>query len=941
MDSASVEIAKVMARFTFHMDFSMASKTLRPSARDAVTPSPPVERVHPTDRPPVSSATTPLMRQYLEIKAKHEGDVLFFRMGDFYEMFYEDAELVSRVLGIALTSRASGSDGAYAMAGFPHHALDRYLPRMIAQGHRVAICEQVEDPSQVKGKRVVKREVIEVHTPGTLTDERLLEARAANFLLAIHRPRRNARRCGLAWFEASSGRFLVATVAMERLDAELERIGPSEILIGEALARDAERPEDQPQQAALVERLRERAPLAEVPDWVFRPQGALDALKARFGVATLAGLGLEDAAPYVSAAHAALHYVGEKKPGFLERLDTFGRGVELYRPERHLGLDPATARCLEITRPLRETNGDGGTLFGAIDRTRTAMGGRLLREWLQAPLRDVEAIEARQDAVAALLAAPGDHEALNEALRHVYDLERLATRIGSGRATPRDLAALRDSLGQLPAVQTAARAASASHSSALLEGIASGLDPLAPLQSRLGGALQERPALAAKDGAILADGFSAELDRLRGLSQDQADLLAEFQARESERTGIPSLKVGYNKVFGYYLEVTHAHKAKVPERYVRKQTLKNAERYLTPELKELEAEILTARERREQLETELFTALRAEVAAQGAAVVASATAAAELDALSSLATLARERGYVRPRVGDHGRLRIVQGRHPVLDVREGRESFVPNDVQLGDDEAGALHLITGPNMAGKSTYIRQTALLVLLAQTGSFLPAEEAEVGLVDRIFARVGAGDELAKGLSTFMVEMTETAHILRHASDRSLVILDEVGRGTSTYDGVSLAWAIAEHLHDHVGARTLFATHYHELTGMAEVRPGVRNRNVAVDERGKEVVFLHQIVPGSANRSYGIHVARLAGLPPGVLRRARVILRGLEDGSFEGAVASAPAAPEPETQLPLFESTLREDPLRARLRDVEVNATTPLEALSLLAELQRLAQG
>ncbi|MGE0706851.1 MAG: DNA mismatch repair protein MutS [Planctomycetota bacterium] len=939
-------------------------------------------RSAPHPRPASEQATTPLMKQYLEIREEHPGEVLFFRMGDFYEMFYEDAELVSRVLGIALTSRASGSDGCYAMAGFPHHALDRYLPRMIAAGHRVAICEQVEDPALVKGKRVVRREVIEVITPGTLTDERLLEERRSNYLLALHLPRRNARSCGLAWFEASSGRFQVAEVELEALEGELARIAPAEVLLAERVQREGSARQradqdhgleaEEPTAAGRVlAALAGVAPVTPVPDWVTRPEAALERLCERMAVKTLAGLGLQDAASYVPAAHAVLHYVSEVKPGYLDRFDRFGRGIELYRPAEHLALDPATARCLEITRPLRDGSQGGGggreaTLLGAIDRTQTAMGCRLLREWLLAPLRQVAAIEARQDAVAALLAAPAAHEALVRGLRQVYDLERLAARAASGRASPRDLASLRDSLARLPEVQAAARAAREAGAppapgglapARLLDAIADRLDPLQPLCAALAAALQERPAASVREGKVLARGYDAELDRLRRATDDVAELLAEFQAREQERTQIPSLKVGYNKVFGYYLEVTAAHRKKVPERYVRKQTLKHVERFLTPELKELEGEILTARERAEQLETELLAALRERVADAGAALLASSAAAAELDVLAALATLARERGYVRPRVREGGRLWIAEGRHPVLDLGEGRERFVPNDVELeagGPQQPGArdasagpgsLHLITGPNMAGKSTYIRQVALLVLLAQTGSFLPAREAEVGVVDRIFARVGAGDELAQGLSTFMVEMTETANILRHASAQSLVILDEVGRGTSTYDGVSLAWAIAEHLVAAVGARTLFATHYHELTGMAALEPGVRNRNVAVEERGAEISFLHRIVPGSADRSYGIHVARLAGVPPRVLARAKVILRQLEDGTFDptagigAGTGVAMGGSEPAlAQLPLF-GVVGEDRLRARLRELVVEETTPLEALLLLQELKRLA--
>ena len=901
-----------------------------------------------TLRPPSHEAGSPLMKQYLEIKERHPRDVLLFRMGDFYEMFYEDAEIVSRALGIVMTARGTGKlegesrsgPDSYAMAGFPHHAVDRYLPRLIAQGYSVAICEQAEDPALARGKRVVRREVIEVITPGTLTDEKLLDARRANFLLAVA-PGRGLRSLGLAWFEAASGRLLVCEVERERLEAELERIAPAELLAGEGLLRAAEA-EPQGEEAGLVAALRRRAPLAEAPDWTLRPQGALDALKERFGVATLQGLGLDDRSPYVAAAHAALCYVGEKQPGLLEQLRRLGRGVERWQPEEHLCLDPATARCLELVTPLREGAGSRATLLGAIDRTRTAMGARLLREWLLAPLRDPTRIAARQDAVAALIEAPRAQEALGQALAQLYDLERLGTRVASGRAGPRDLAALRDSLAHLPRVQAAAEEA-AGQGSPLLRETAAALDPLTAPCARLRAALVERPAPAAREGPVIAPGFSPELDRLRELSGDVTRTLQRFQEREAERTGIPSLKLSYNQVTGYTIEVTLTHKKKVPPEWIRRQTLKNCERYVTPELKELEVEVLGAAERSQELESRLFQELREELAGHAAALLASAQAAARLDVLSSLATAARERGWIAPRVEAGAVLDVRGGRHPVLEAREGAR-FVPNDLVLGG-EAGLVHVITGPNMAGKSTYIRQAALLVLLAQTGSFVPADAATIGVVDRIFARVGAGDELASGLSTFMVEMTETANILRHASEQSLVILDEVGRGTSTYDGVSLAWAIAEYLHDRLRARTLFATHYHELTGLAALRAGVRNLNVAVEERGDEVTFLHRVLPGSADRSYGIHVARLAGVPARVLTRAAVILRQLEAGTFDagGTIREAerpreePAAVE--AQLSLFPRAVPPDPLRTRLQDVDPLRTTPMEALAILEELKRLA--
>ena len=915
-----------------------------------------------TQRPPSHEAGSPLMKQYLEIKEQHPRDVLLFRMGDFYEMFYEDAEIVSKALGIVMTARGTGKlegesksgPDSYAMAGFPHHAIDRYLPRLIAQGYSVAICEQAEDPALARGKRVVRREVIEVLTPGTLTDEKLLEARRGNFLLCLALAR-GKRSVGLAWFEAASGRLLVAEVERERLEAELERIGPAELLVGEGLLRAAER-DPAGDEARLVADLRRRAPLAEAPDWTLRPEGALEALKERFGVGTLQGLGLEDRAPYVPAAHAALCYVGEKKPGVLEQLRRLGRTIERWQPDEHLCLDPATARCLELVTPLRETSGPRATLLGALDRTRTAMGARLLREWLLAPLRSPVRIEARQAAIGALVAAPEPLLALGQALGQLYDLERLTTRVASGRAGPRDLAALRDSLGLLPRVREAALAALAALAAGgsegpkllrecvrLLDTVTTGA-ALAALDARLRAALVERPAPAPRDGPVIADGFSPELDRLRAASGDVTSTLQRFQEREAERTGIPSLKLGYNSVTGYYIEVTQAQRKKVPQEWIRRQTLKHCERFVTPELKELEAQVLGAADRSQELENQLFAGLREEAAAQAPALLAAAEAAARLDVLASLATIARERGWIAPRLRAEPVLDLRGGRHPVLELRESAGRFVPNDVRLGG-EAGVVHVITGPNMAGKSTYIRQAALLVLLAQTGSFVPAEAAEVGVVDRIFARVGAGDELASGLSTFMVEMTETANILRHATERSLVILDEVGRGTSTYDGVSLAWAIAEHLHDKLQARTLFATHYHELTGLPALRAGVRNLNVAVEERGDEVIFLHRVVPGSADRSYGIHVARLAGIPARVLSRAQVILRQLEDGTFDagGAIREAERPreePPPSAQRSLFPRTLAEDALRARLAGVDPLRTTPMEALALLEELKRLAE-
>jgi DNA mismatch repair protein MutS len=922
----------------------------------------------PRRRPRAVDAKTPLLKQYLTLKEAHEDEVLFFRCGDFYEMFYDDAETVSKALGLVLTTRGPGQEEC-PMCGIPHHAIDRYLPRLIRMGFRVAICEQMEDPKSVQGKRIVERAVIEVITPGTLTDEKLLDEKEPCWLLAVNRPKRGS--LGLAWIDVSTGRFYVTDVPREAqaLEDELARVRPREVLIPEAAVRALADTPGSPAQpidtdlglAQVVRRALPGAALGAAPDWAFDGEQALVFLREKLGVATLACFDVEDRSPCVAAGHALLRYAEEMKPGFLKHVTEIVR----HRPEAHVAIDAATARCLELVETLRGRE-RAGSLLGTIDASRTAMGGRLLREWMLSPLRDIAAIEARQDAIEALLGNKGALESVRDGLAKVYDLERLAGRVSSGRATPRDLAALRDSLAHLPALREKALEASAKPApfpasggaGGRLVSVAAKLDPLAPLSARLEKTLVPQPAASPSDGEIVAAGIDPELDELRGIARDATSHLARFQAREVERTGIPSLKVSYNSVFGYYIEVTQTHRDKVPEDYVRKQTLKNCERFLTPELKELEGKILTARERAEGLEATLLRELKDEVASAAPSLLSSARAVAELDAIASLAQVARDRGYVRPRVRPHSGTAIVAGKHPVLDAASTGEPFVPNDLLLedlpagpvpdgpGNEEKGRILVITGPNMAGKSTYIRQTALLVLLAQIGSFLPAASAEIGICDRIFARVGAADDLARGLSTFMVEMTETANILRHATERSLVVLDEVGRGTSTYDGVSIAWAIVEHLHDHVRCRALFATHYHELVGLARTKALVANRTCAVREtpRGKgkgqpgDVVFLRKIVPGGADRSYGLHVARLAGVPEPVVARAQKILAGLESGSFD-ALHARPAEPEtPKAQLALFESP--RERIAARLRSFDPNRTTPLDALVILSELKALAE-
>jgi DNA mismatch repair protein MutS len=791
-----------------------------------------------------------MMQQYREAKQRHPGMLLFFRNGDFYELFEEDAELGSRLLGITLTQR----DKTIPMAGVPHHALEKYLGKLLQAGHRVAICEQMEDASQAKG--IIRREVVRVVTPGTVTEDDLLDPRRANHLVALA-PR--GAIVGLAWLDLSTGHFHAADLPWGRVADELSRLAPAECLCAE---RDASR---------LGEPLRGGAPSATLtgrPDWTFDPDSARAALNHHFDVSTLAGFGFDDQQPCVAAAGALLLYVQETLRASLAHLSR----LRPHRPGTFLVLDEVTRRSLELTRTLREGLREG-SLLAVVDRTVTPMGARLLGDWLVAPLTARPRIEARLDAVGELAGEQGLRQDLREILSVASDLQRLTARVCTGRASPRDLAAIARTLRLLPRIKAKVTARKAE----LLRDLESRLELCPDLREALEAALSDDPPASARDGGVIRAGYNAELDELREIARGGKNWIAKFQADEITRTGIGSLKVGFNKVFGYYIEITHTHASKIPSDYQRKQTLKNAERYITPELKEHEEKVLSAEERSQALEHELFVALRERVAAETGRLMQAAEVLAHLDVLAGLADLAVSRQYCRPDLADEAVLEITDGRHPVLDQALPPGTFVPNDAALGS-ESGFFWLITGPNMAGKSTFCRQVALLTLLAHVGSFVPAQRMRVGITDRIFTRVGASDELSRGHSTFMVEMTEAANILNNATERSLVILDEIGRGTSTYDGVSLAWAITEYLHNQVGCRALFATHFHELAQLAETLPGLRNYNVQVREWQDDVVFLHKIAPGSADKSYGIHVARLAGIPTGVLDRAREVLADLE---------------------------------------------------------------
>jgi len=796
--------------------------------------------------------TTPMMQQYRDAKAKHPDMLLFFRMGDFYELFENDAETAHKILGLTLTSR----DKEMPMAGFPHHQLENYLHKLLHNGYRVAVCDQVEDASQAKG--LVKREVTRVVTPGTVTEDDLLDPKRNNHLVAIL-PTTPAAPTGLAWLDVSTGQFFAMDVAPERLREELGRLGPAECICPEPHANAV---------GETLKRLAAVPALSARPDWTFDPKTAHDALGKHFAVSTFGGFGFDDKQICLAAAGALLLYVQEMMKTNMQHI----RRLQPYFGDQVLQLDDVTRRSLELTRTLREGE-RYGSLLASIDRTVTTMGARLLQEWVLAPLAVRDAIEGRLDGVTELLENAALRDDLRRALNEVNDLQRLTSRASTGRALPRDLSAIARTLRYLPTI----KAKIAARKAPILRDLEAHLELCPDLRTLLDAALVDEPPISAKEGGLIKPGYSPELDELREIAKGGKEWIARFQASEITRTGINSLKVGFNQVFGYYIEITHTHTAKVPSDYQRKQTLKNAERYITSELKEYEEKVLSAEEKSQAREYEIFLSLRDHVAAQTHRLLQTGEVLANLDVLASLADLAVSRQYVRPTLSDEPILHVKDGRHPVLDQTLPPGTFVPNDVMLGGGE-GMFLLITGPNMAGKSTYIRQVALLVLLAQIGSYVPAKSAVVGIADRIFTRVGASDELSRGQSTFMVEMTEAANILNNATVKSLVILDEIGRGTSTYDGVSLAWAITEYLHNHVGCRSLFATHYHELAQLAETLPNLRNCNVLVREWKEDIVFLHKIAPGSADKSYGIHVARLAGIPFEVLERASQVLQQLE---------------------------------------------------------------
>jgi DNA mismatch repair protein MutS len=855
-----------------------------------------------------ADATTPLMRQYHSIKTQVPGALLMFRLGDFYELFYEDAVTAARELEITLTSRSKEKDQAIPMCGVPYHAAESYIARLVQRGYRVAICDQMEDPRFAK--KLVKRELTRVVTPGTATEPGLLRSHENNFLAAVVA---SGPRAGMAYVDVSTGEFRATELDAAEVPSALDQIGAREVLA----------PAETPLAGGAYLR-------TEVEAWVFGFDHAERSLKDHYRLRALDGCGLTHRRLAVGAAGAVLHYLKDTQKSALDHLDP---PLYFERTDSMI-LDSVTVRNLELVEPLFAADlgaAKDATLAGVIDQTLTGMGGRLLRARMLRPALDRQSIEAHLDAVEELHRATILRNELRQTLAEIQDLERLLAKVTLGTAKPRELLALGKSLAKIPRLKELVFGGQAPKTHI----VACALDEVAEVRDKILSAIADEPPVNLADGGTIRAGFHPELDELRDISHNSRRYIAEIEARERTRTGIASLKVRFNNVFGYYIEISKANQHLAPPDYERKQTLVNAERFTTPELKELERKVLDAEEKILDLEKTLFAEVRAFAATQAAAIRTTAAAVAALDVASALAEVAVRHRYVRPRFADSGEMRIVGGRHPVIEKLAEREAgrFIPNDLYL-NSASEFIAVITGPNMGGKSTYLRQAALIAILAQMGSFVPAEEALLPLIDRVFTRIGASDNLSRGRSTFMVEMTETAAILNTATPRSLIVLDEIGRGTATYDGLALAWAVIEHIHHRIRAKTLFATHYHELTELAEQLEGVRNLRVSVKEAGDQIIFLRKVEPGAADRSYGIEVARLAALPSSVIERAREVLALHERTEHEVTGELTPGArPEP-VQISLFEPVNYE--IASRIRALNVDELRPVEALRLLAELQ-----
>ncbi len=888
----------------------------------------PAENSRP-ESPSISldNAGTPLMRQYAAIKKQHPSALLFFRLGDFYELFFDDAVTASKELQITLTSRNKEKGIAVPMCGVPYHAAEGYIAKLIRKGFKVAICDQVEDPKVAK--KLVRREVTRVVTPGTATDN-ALGAEENNFLAAVCRATsKGSPVVGFAALDLSTGEFrateFTGADAERRIWDELEQLKPREVLYASSLPLFDVRVPHPSRSEGWVSGTWAQTPL---DDWIFSPDYAVPLVENHFGVLSLEGFGLAGRSAAATAAGAVLHYVRSTQRGTLDHVDRIG----YYERQQCLVLDAVTVRNLELVEPLFAGTGDAVTLFRCLDATLTPMGKRLLRAWMLRPSIDSAEIQQRLDAVQELTSSLINREELRRGLDGIFDIERLLSRVTLETANPRDVLGLAASLARIPPLRTVL----SRFTSERLRSRYDAIDDLSDLRQRIETTIVPEPPLTFADGGVIAPGVESALDELRTLSRNSKQYLAQVEERERQRTGINSLKVKFNSVFGYYIEISKANLHLAPSDYERKQTLVNAERFTTPELKEYESKILDAQEKIVEIERRIFAELRAAVAAEARRIRRTAMALAEVDGLASFAHLAAVRNYCRPVFDESGDLEVVEGRHPVVEVQElaGAERFVPNDLFL-NSTTHAILVLTGPNMGGKSTYLRQTALITIMAQMGSFVPARKARLGVVDRIYTRIGASDNLARGRSTFMVEMTETAAILNTATPRSLILLDEIGRGTATYDGLAIAWAAIEYVHQRTRAKTLFATHYHELTELADRLSGVKNFHVSVKENAGGIVFLRKVEPGPADKSYGIEVAKLAGLPLAVIQRAREVLSEHEDAERRASdhLASEPA--EPQLQLTMF--TPLSQKIVDRLRDTDVNNLTPLEALNLLSELKK----
>lgn len=862
-------------------------------------------------------SATPLMAQFHKIKNDHPDTILLFRVGDFFETFEEDAKTASKILGITLTKRANGKAGEVPLAGFPHHAIDSYLPKLVKAGLRVAVCEQVENPKFAKG--IVKREVVEVVTPGVVFSDKLLEHKKNNYLASILLEENIA---GIAYCDISTGEFFTCEVPILKISEIIETISPSEVIVSKKQKIELE---------LIIERENLKTKLTSLDDWIFNKDYADDTLKEQFKTQTLKGFGIENLYSGIISAGAVLHYLKDTQKSNLSHINK----VALYNPTEYMYLDLSTKRNLEILYTLQEGQREG-SLISVLDKTKTPMGARLLKKWINAPLRSKEQINKRLEAVEDFFNNKNLRNNLQDEFKEIGDLERLISKVCTNRANPRELVYLKNSLKKIPLVKQLLDLSS----SEVVGIINSRLSDMDDLFEKVELAIVDDPPISLSDGGIIRSGYNEELDEIRDLSLNAKNWIANLQRSERERTNIPSLKVSYNKVFGYYIEVSNTHKTKIPDNYIRKQTLVNSERYITPALKEYEDKILNAEENISNLEYQLFNEVRLLIANEAEKIQNNAQLIGMLDCYLSLAQCATEYNYIKPKVFDSEILEIVKGRHPVVErILPADEKFTPNDISLSNSETQII-ILTGPNMAGKSVYIRQIGLIVLLAQIGSFVPAEKADIGIVDRIYTRVGASDNISAGESTFLVEMQETANILNNASPKSLILLDEIGRGTSTFDGLSIAWAITEYLHENpnVQAKTLFATHYHELNEMADIFPRIKNFKVEVREYDDKVIFLHKVSSGGADHSYGIQVAQMAGLPEFVTKRAKEILLNLEDKEltpYEVKKRKIQKYKDDEYQISLFE--MKDDELRKEISDITVDNLTPLEALNRLNELKK----